>query len=178
MWREKDIYGIIRLLTLKEVLCYGGFMFSWLGKLFGTDKAAASLVDNLSTGLGKLVYTDQEKAEDVAKSVTEGRKVLIEWLRSTSGSNLARRLIALIVTGIWALQYVTSMLLLALVPWLPEYSDRMRESALSLQVSGDAVSGAMMLVLGFYFAAPHLGTIVTEAVGRFSGNKEKLKGKE
>lgn len=152
-------------------------MWSWLGKLFGTDKAAASLVDNISSGLDKLVYTNQEQAADIAKSVTEGRQVLLEWLRSTSGSNLARRLIALIVTGIWALQYTVSMVLLALVPWLPEYSDQMRLSAISLQQSGDAVSGAMMLVLGFYFAAPHLGTIVTEAMSRFSGKSKEKEGK-
>lgn len=148
-------------------------MFSWLGKLFGTDKAASSLVNNISSGLDKLVYTDQEKSEDVAKSVSEGRQVLLEWLKTTSGSNLARRMIALIVTLIWALQYTTSMVLLALVPWVPDYSVAMKESALSLQQSGDAVSGAMTLVLGFYFAAPHLGKIVDTAMNKFTGNKFK-----
>lgn len=147
-------------------------MLSWLGKLFGTDKAAASLVDNLSSGLDKLVYTDEERAEDKAKSTSEARGVLIKWLESTSGSNLARRLIALIVTTIWALQYIVSMVLLALVPWMPEYAAQMNQSALSLQASGEAVSGAMMLVLGFYFAAPHLGSIVNGAMNKFSGKKE------
>ncbi|CAH9014943.1 putative TMhelix containing protein [Vibrio phage 496E54-1] len=144
-------------------------MFGWVGKLFGTDKAASSLIENISSGLDKLHYSDQEKSEDLARSVTEGRQVLLDWLKTTSGSSLARRLIALVVTGIWALQYVASMILLALVPWLPDFSDKMRESALSLQTSGDAVSGAMMLVLGFYFAAPHLGNIVEGAMSKFSG---------
>ncbi|QXN60170.1 hypothetical protein KUA24_103 [Vibrio phage HNL01] len=144
-------------------------MWSWLGKLFGTDKAAASLVDNISSGLDKLVYTDQEKAVEHAASVTEARQVLLQWVSSTSGSNLARRVIALIVTSIWALQYATSMLLLALVPWMPEYAEQMRMSAQSLQESGEAVSGAMALVLGFYFAAPHLGSIVNTAMTKFTG---------
>lgn len=154
-------------------------MFSWLGKLFGTDKAAESLVNNISSGLDKIVYTSQEQAEYAARGVTEARQVLLEWLKATSGSNLARRLIALIVTCIWALQYTVSMILLALVPWLPEYAEQMRLSAESLQESGSAVSGAMMLVLGFYFAAPHLGTIVTQAMNRFSGkNKDAVETKE
>lgn len=152
-------------------------MFDWLGKLFGTDKAAASLVDNISSGLDKLVYTDQEKSEDHAKSVTEGRQVLLKWLDSTSGSNLARRLIALVVTGIWAAQYAVSMVLLALVPWLPEYATQMRESAVSLQSSGEAVSSAMALVLGFYFAAPHLGKIVDTAMDGFMNKNKSTKTK-
>lgn len=148
-------------------------MFSWLGKLFGTDKAATSLVNNLSSGLDKLVYTDQERSEDLAKNTTEARQVLLEWLRGTQGSNLARRLIALSVTFIWALQYVVAMCLLALVPWLPEYAVQMRESALSLQQSGEQIDGAMMLILGFYFAAPHLGNIVNTAMDKFSGKDKQ-----
>lgn len=147
-------------------------MFSWLGKLFGTDKAAESLVNNISSGLDKLVYTDQEKSADHAKTVTEGRQVLLKWLDSTSGSNLARRLIALVVTGIWALQYAVSMILLALVPWADEYAIQMKASAYSLQGSGESVSSAMALVLGFYFAAPHLGKIVDTAMAGFM-NKDK-----
>lgn len=142
-------------------------MFTWIGKLFGSDKAATSLIDNLSSGLDKLHYGDQEKAEDKANSVTEARQVLLKWLESTSGSNLARRFIAITVTCIWSLQYVVSMILLGLVPWLPEYSVAMNTSAMSLQSSGEAISGAMMLILGFYFAAPHLGSIVDRAMGKF-----------
>ena len=148
-------------------------MFSWIGKLFGSDKATASLIDNISNGFDKLHYGDQEKAEDAARSVSEGRQVLLQWLQGTSGSNLARRVIALTVTLIWSLQYVTSMILLALVPWLPDYSTAMNASASSLQQSGDSVSGAMMLILGFYFAAPHLGSIVDKAMGKFSGDNKK-----
>lgn len=148
-------------------------MFSWIGKLFGSDKAASSLIDNISNGLDKLHYGDQEQAEAHAKSVTESRQVLLQWLQSTSGSNLARRFIAISVTCIWALQYVVSMVLFALIPWLPEYALAMQQSAMSLQSSGEAVSGAMMLVLGFYFAAPHLGSIVDRAMSKFDKTKKE-----
>lgn len=151
-------------------------MWSFIGKLFGSTKATEKLVDNLSYGIDKLYYSEQEKSEDKAKALTEARTVLIKWMESTQGSNLARRLIALTITFIWAIQYAASMLMLALVPWFPEVSESLRESALSLQSNGEQSSSAMMLVLGYYFAAPHLGSIVNTAMDKFSGkNKEEKK---
>jgi len=35
-----------------------------IGKIFGSDKALTSIVDNVSKGLDALVYTDEEKAQD------------------------------------------------------------------------------------------------------------------
>ena len=72
-----------------------GLIGETIGKIFGTDKAAAALIDNVSTGLDKLVYTGEEKAADHAASVTEARKMVIKWLAATSGQNLARRVLAL-----------------------------------------------------------------------------------
>lgn len=149
-------------------------MFDWLGRLFGTDKAAASLIDNISNGLDKIYYSEEEKAEDKAKAKVEASNLLINWLSSTQGSNLARRIIALSVTAIWALQYVAAMLMLAIVPWVDAQTtiDALTASATSFRESGAQIDGAMMLVLGFYFAAPHLGSVVTTAMNKFSGKKE------
>lgn len=149
-------------------------MFDWLGRLFGTDKAAASLIDNISNGLDKIYYSEEEKADDKAKAKVEASNLLINWLSSTQGSNLARRIIALSVTAIWALQYVSAMLMLAIVPWVDAQTtiDALTASATSFRESGAQIDGAMMLVLGFYFAAPHLGSVVTTAMNKFSGKKE------
>ena len=38
--------------------------------------------------------------------------------------------------------------------------DRMMQSAQSLEVSAHEMNGAMMLILGFYFAAPHIDKII------------------
>ena len=65
------------------------------GKLFGTEKATTALVENVSNGLDKMFYTDEEKALDGAKDRSEARSMLIKWMESTQGSNLARRCIAL-----------------------------------------------------------------------------------
>ena len=151
------------------------------GKLFGTDKAAAALVDNVSSGLDKMFYTDEEKAEDGAKDRSEARSMLIKWMESTQGSNLARRCIALTVTVIWALQYTVSLIMFAVAPWVqgsPEgidtlsYTEMIKMSATSISSNGEAVTGAMILILGYYFAAPYMGKMVEGAMKKF-GNKNK-----
>ena len=35
----------------------------------------------------------------------------------------------------------------------------------------DGMTGAMMLIIGFYFAAPHMGQFVNSAMDRFSKTK-------
>lgn len=149
-------------------------MFDWLGRLFGTDKAATSLIDNISNGLDKIYYSDEEKADNKLKAQEQASGLLIDWLSSTQGSNLARRIIALSVTAIWALQYLAAMLMLAFVPWVDTQTtvEALTQSAASFKESGAQIDGAMMLVLGFYFAAPHLSTIVNTAMNKFSGKKE------
>ena len=139
-----------------------------LGKIFGTDKAIESVIDNVSSGIGKLIYTDEEKADDKAKSVTEARAMIIEWMRTTSGQNLARRLIALIVTGVWVLQYVGAMVLSITAVWVPDPKP-FQESARIMGGYAEQMNGAMMLILGFYFAAPHMGKLVEYAMTKFSG---------
>ena len=138
-----------------------------LGKMFGTDKAISSVVDGVSSGIDKLIYTDEEKAEDIAKSRSEARSMVIDWMRTTSGQNLARRLIALIVTGVWVTQYVMAMAFSMASVWV-ENADKYTESATIMGNYAEQMNGAMMLILGFYFAAPHLGKIVDGAMGKFS----------
>lgn len=140
-----------------------------LGKLFGTDKALTSIVDNTSKAIDKLVYTSEEKAEDQARSVTEARQMVIGWMAATQGQNLARRLIALIVTLIWVSQYVAMMLLSLAAVWV-ETPGPFVASSKVIGGYAENMNGAMMLILGFYFAAPHLGDIAKSAMSKFSSN--------
>ena len=80
----------------------------------------------------------------------------------------------MVVTIIWAVQYVFAMILDAVSIWVVEYSDSLVKTADNIRNGGDQVTGAMMLVLGFYFAAPHLDKVVGTAMNKFSGSgKEK-----
>lgn len=141
-------------------------MFGFLGKLFGSDKATAKVIDNVSSGIDKIWYTAEEKAEDAAQARREGQAFLVEWLRSTSGSRLARRLIALIVVGIWALQFLLIQILMIIAVWA-ENAQPFKESADIIKDNIDQSTGATMLILAFYFAAPHMEPIVKGALEKF-----------
>ncbi len=145
---------------------------SFLGRLFGTDAAITKTIDTVSNGLDALIYTDEEKAGDAANERKDARSMVIRWLEASQGANLARRIIALVVTSIWSIQYIASMIMSVVAVWVSnESAIKLRASVIELQSSGEAVTGAMMLVLAFYFAAPHMGSIATAAINKFSGNK-------
>ena len=153
-----------------------GAIASTIGKVFGTDKAAASLVDNISSGLGKLVYTGQEKADDAVKAVTEARTMLVAWMDSTKGQNIARRIIALSIVFTWLAQYISMCLLSVAAVWVDTIiADKMIESANIIGGFADKMSGAVMLILAFYFSAPYMDKIVGVAMNKFSGKTESDK---
>lgn len=161
----------------------GGFF----GRLFGTEKAAEKLVDSAVNALDKLVYTSEEKAEDNAKSVTEARQMVVNWLACTQGQNLARRLLALSLSTVWLSQKIICMALISIAPWCDGLvaqqvrnpvtqvletitvttGELMLVSANALGDFAQDMTGAMMLVLAFYFAAPHMDKIVVSAINKF-----------
>ncbi len=149
-------------------------MSGFFGRLFGSDEATGKLIDNVSSGLDKLWYTDEEKAEDKAKARSEGRVMVIKWLESTQGQNLSRRLIALSITFIWLLQYIVAAALNVATVWVgPETGKKLSESAVLVSNNGSDIVPAVMLILGFYFAAPHMGSIAQAALAKFGDKNSK-----
>lgn len=134
-----------------------------IGKVFGTDKALSKVVDGVANGLDALVYTDEEKAGDAAKARSEARSMVIEWIAKTQGQNLARRIIALAVTGTWLSMYWLAFLMNLIAIWA-ENSTAWVESAVLTNQAADGMMPAVMLVLGFYFAAPHMGKMAEAAL--------------
>lgn len=61
---------------------------SWLGGLFSSDK----IIDGGIKAVDALVFTDEERAN-----------LLMKYAESTLPMNMARRIIASIVAGVWAL---------------------------------------------------------------------------
>lgn len=152
-----------------------GAVGSFFGKMLGSDKALSGVVDGVTNGLDKLVYTSEEKADDAAKATTEARQMVIDWMRSTQGQNLARRLIALSVTGVWLFHYVLASFLNMVAVFTNAAGV---VTAVKLQAAGviaksnaNDMEAAVMLILAFYFAAPHMGKIATAAMSKF-GNKK------
>jgi len=143
-------------------------MFSFLGKIFGTDAALKSVVDSGASALDKLVYTDEERADAAAKERAAARAMVVEWMKSTEGQNIARRLIALLVTAQWLLLYNVSWVLGVAGLWANEdTAEKLLQTQEITNASAQQMNGAVMLVLGFYFAAPHMGAIAEKAMDRF-----------
>ncbi len=142
-----------------------------LGKIFGSDKAIEGAVNGITKGLDALVYTDEEKAQDAAAERRAGREVLIEWFRTSKGQNLARRALAFAITGVWLVLYLSSLGLRvsAAIVSDDEVSAKIVQVASEVSSSAAEMNGAVMLILAFYFAAPHMGTMVEGAMKRFGG---------
>lgn len=139
-----------------------------LGQIFGTEKAISSVVDSVSAGLDKLVYTDEEKADAAAAERSEARKMVVSWMEASKGQNLARRLIALSITGVW-LGSILAGQVAASVAIFSDDPSRLHKLSELMAKSANDMSSAVMLILAFYFAAPHMGDIAKVALNRFGG---------
>lgn len=141
-------------------------MLGFLGKMLGTDAALSKTIAVVSSGLDSLIHTDQEKSEEAAKARTEARQMVIEWMRSTQGQNIARRVIALLIVTAWLAQYMAATGLRVASVWVTSPAKYL-ESANVIALSAEGMIGAVMLIISFYFAAPYMGQIVSGAMEKF-----------
>lgn len=113
---------------------------SFLGKLFGTDEAMQKTLDAGISAVDKSVFTAEEKAELKAKMI-----VLVgDYMKKTSGQDLARRLIALVLV----FQYIVlinSAIVLTLMG-----SDESGQFVFNVMV--DTMQTPLNIIVGFYFA--------------------------
>lgn len=128
---------------------------SFLGKLFGTDAAAGKVIDNISAGVDKMFYTEEEKAGDNAAARTEGFAVYMEWLRGTSGSRVARRCLALGTFAIWSIEHLTAVTMRVASVWA-EDPGRLDAAAVYLTDVATENNTLVGVVFAFYFGGPVL----------------------
>lgn len=147
---------------------FGGFF----GRLFGTQKSIDGIVDSVKNGLDALVYTDEEKANDAAKDRTEARQMIVQWMASTQGQNLARRLIALTITAVWLLQYLAAQVASIVAVFLAD-PVQLQQASVLMREGANEMGSAVMLILAFYFAAPHMGDLMKAVTGRFTQSLNK-----
>ena len=144
---------------------------SFLGKLFGSDKALDKVIDTASSLLDEAFYTDQEEAVDKASARTEAQAMVIKWMEASTGSRLARRVIAFAITGTWLSMYwLTAMTAIAGV-WATDKAEKLKASGLIMDAAADVMISPVMLILGFYFAAPYMGDLAKGALARFGNQK-------
>lgn len=142
---------------------------AFFGKMFGTEKAVDTLINQGARALDVLYYSKEEKAEDIAKEASEVRSMIVEWMKNTEGQNLARRFISIIVTGTWTASHLIAVAMSSIAVWTGQNAELWIKTSQIIGEFAEKTTGAMMLILGFYFAAPHLGAIVTGALDRFGG---------
>lgn len=142
-------------------------MAGFWGKVFGTDEAIKSTIGAVKDGLDALVYTDEEKAVDAAKERSEARSMLVQWMEATQGQNLARRIISLAITGVWLMQYVIAQIAASIAIFWSTKAVELNKLAEIQMESANDMSPAVMLILAFYFAAPHMGEFAKAVIGRF-----------
>lgn len=146
---------------------------AFFGRLFGTDRAVEKVVDTATTLLDEAFYTDEEKAVSRAEARREAQGMVVEWMNATSGSRLARRVIAFMITGTWLFQHTMSTLMLSISVWTTDRSltGKLMGSSELLDARSAEMQSAVLLILGFYFAAPYMGDIAKSALTKFGGGK-------
>jgi hypothetical protein len=98
---------------------------------------------------------------------------LVGWMEATQGQNLARRLISLAITGVWLMQYIVSQIAASIAIFWGAKASQLNELANLMLKSANDMSPAVMLILAFYFAAPHMGDFAKAVVGRFQEKVSK-----
>ena len=130
-----------------------------IGRLLGSDKALGSVISSVTSGLGKLAYTAEEKAADnaallqrQAENRLAAQQQIVEWMKATSGQNVTRRAIALLIVGIWGSAYLVRMVMLVAAIWWDVEATQLKEAAMLIERGISDIEPSLMLVLGFYFA--------------------------
>lgn len=124
-----------------------------LSKLFPGADAVGEVAKKAGDILDKSFYTKQERAEDAAKmKLAEGEHYL-RWMEATQGQNVARRMIAVMITGLWAFAWFLALLGNIARPWVSSHAEPLGESIAALQAAAGDMNTPLMLVLGFYFSS-------------------------
>lgn len=144
-------------------------MMSLLGRLFGSTNAGEAVLNGAVDAVDKIWYTEEEKAEDVAKAKTEAFSVYREWLESTSGSRVARRLLAMGAFGIWSLQHLSAMMFQLIAIW--KVDPKFTEAATVLGDVASSNNALVGLVFAFYFGGPVLVDATKGAVTSWISKK-------
>lgn len=129
----------------------------FFARLFGTEQALSQIVTGATSALDALAYTDEERAQDAAVERKEARKYVVEWMQATKGQNLTRRFIALLIVGMYGLMSIAAVGMSIAAVWVePGAAAQLHASAAILKEQLLATWDIVLLVIGFYFAAPHL----------------------
>lgn len=147
---------------------------SFWGKLFGSDESVKSVIDNVGGLIDDAFYTDAEEAKDKMEMRKANQMFVLDWMKGTQGQNLSRRLLAISIAFTWLFMKIAGSAVSVVGIWSETLSDEKIKATTEVLTSFTSdMTGAVMLILGFYFAAPHMGSIATAALQRFGQRNDK-----
>ena len=121
---------------------------AWYSWLTGGSDTAEKVVDGAVSGLDMLFYTDEEKSIASMK--------ILDWklayANATKGQSISRRIIATIVSLLWALLIIAAAIAGYFATGEGSYSNYL----LGLLKE---VSNPFMIIIGFYFLAHVVGNM-------------------
>ncbi len=114
---------------------------SFWGRIFGTPEVIGKTTDAVIAAGDKIFYTDEEKAEAHQKTLDW----VLKFHEASKGSNVARRLIAVMFTAVFLLLVLVTAAAIVMgatnvAPALTEFMAKM-------------LSVPMSLIVGFYFSS-------------------------
>jgi len=118
----------------------------WLKAIFATPETAGKVVDGVYNGLDKAFYTEEERAE------TENglREFFLKYLEATNPQNLARRVLAFLVAGIWSALIIAATVLSIAAALLESATAAMAAKAV-VTILTDHVNVPFAGIMAFYF---------------------------
>ena len=122
---------------------------SLMGRLFGTDSAIKSVVETAGSLIDKAFTSDEERRAEAQSKLMDQ---VIAYANATSGQNVARRLIALLVIGVWLSCYVVAGLMLVAAAWVGEATaGRLAQNAETLGGMATDMNLYVAGITGYYF---------------------------
>ena len=110
-----------------------------LKKLLGGGKSADKIVEKGTELFDEAIFTKQEKAENKIKLLD----FWLKWQEQTKGQNLARRMIALMLVGLYVVLVLGTVIIHKFDPvW----------STMIYNTLKDVLMQPFNIVIGFYFA--------------------------
>lgn len=154
-------------------------MWSLLGNMFGSSKAGEKLLDSAVNGVDKLFYTSEEKSEDKARARTEAYAVYMKWLEGTTGSRVARRLLALGAFIIWALEHIIGSVFSVVAIWADRVApgpgmvsdfEKFSQAAELLRDQAMSNNALVGVVFAFYFGGPVAVDVSKNMLTKWTGS--------
>lgn len=137
-------------------------MIGPISTLFVTPKAITARIDAAADGLQKLAGSTEDNDKYRALAQAE----VIEWLtKASGGQHLTRRLIALVVIGVWSTCIVAGLLLTVATPFVDDATPY-NAAASTLFDLVKELALLVFSVVAFYFGAERIQGIAAAIRGK------------